>query len=166
MPSLLHISHMCSHLQNAARARLAITSVPHTKLTILLAAAMHRAGFFSALARGGPHPPSLEQMLSQPPEPVTTANVARLRLWLGLKYWQGRPVLATARPISTPKRWISADIHQLALLSRGFSAKLKGGIVPGLGLGECIFISTSRGLLEIREALERKVGGVLICRVS
>lgn len=31
--------------------------------------------------------------------------------------------------------------------------------------GECLFVSTDRGVLEARECVERKVGGMLLCRV-
>jgi small subunit ribosomal protein S8 len=33
-------------------------------------------------------------------------------------------------------------------------------------MGECLFLSTDRGVLEVREAMERKVGGLVLCRVS
>lgn len=166
MPSILNIAHMCSHLQNASKARLGITSIANTKYNLHLAVAMHRAGFLSAVYRAGPHPPTMEQMLTEAPEKVTTANVAKMRLWLGLKYWEGKPVLSNATLISRPSRIMTVTIHELGKLTRGFPAKLKAGIVPGLGLGETMFIATSVGILESREALAKKVGGVLICRAS
>lgn len=166
MPSVVNISNMCSHLQNASKARLGITSVKNCKYNLLLATAMHRSGFFSHVYRAGPRPPTFEQMASEEPEPVTNANVAKMRLWLGLKYWDGKPVLNKAVAISTPKRLITANIQELGRLTRGFPTKVKGGVVPGLNLGECLFLATSRGVLESREALDRKVGGLLMCRVS
>lgn len=105
-------------------------------------------------------------MVAQVPEPVTNATVAKMRIWLGLKYWDGRPVLSKASVISKPSRQLTVDVQELARLTRGFPTKLKGGNVSGLGVGECMFVSTSRGVLEVREALAKKVGGVLMCRVS
>ncbi|OAA37456.1 40S ribosomal protein S8 [Metarhizium rileyi] len=166
MPSILNIAHMCSHLQNASKARLGLTSVSNTKYNLHLALALHRSGFFSSVYRSGPQPPTTAQMISQPPEQVTSANVANMRIWLGLKYWDGKPVLSQATLISKPSRLMTVDIKQLGRLTRGFPAKLKGGVIPGLNLGECMFVATSRGVLEAREALARKVGGLLICRVS
>lgn len=166
MPSVLNIAHMCSHLQNASKARLGITSVKNCKFNLHLALALHRSGFFSAVYRAGPHPPTLEQMVSVEPPIVTHQNVATMRLWLGLKYWDGKPVLSKATAISTPKRPMTVTIQELARLTRGFPTKLKGGVVPGLNLGECMFVATSRGVLEAREALARKTGGLLMCRVS
>jgi ribosomal protein S8 len=166
MPSILNIANACSHLQNASRARLALTSLPSNKYNLHFALALHRSGFFSSVYRAGPNPPTPEQMASVPPEPVTSANVATRRLWLGLKYWDGQPVLKKANVISKPSRLMTVNIEQLAKLTRGFPAKLDGGVVQGLNLGECMFVSTSKGVLEAREALAKKVGGVLMCRVS
>ncbi|KAH8169142.1 ribosomal protein s8 domain-containing protein [Sarocladium implicatum] len=166
MPSILNIANTCSHLQNASRARLALTSIPSNKYNLHLALALHRSGFFSSVYRAGPHPPTPEQMVSQVPEAVTAANAATRRLWLGLKYWDGKPVLNKANVISKPSRLMTVNIEQLAKLTRGFPAKLDGGVVQGLNLGECMFVSTSKGVLEAREALAKKMGGVLMCRVS
>ncbi|KFA54971.1 hypothetical protein S40285_04333 [Stachybotrys chlorohalonatus IBT 40285] len=166
MPSILNIANMCSHLQNASKARLGLTSVKSTKYNLALALAMHRAGFFSAVYRAGPHPPTMEQMLTEEPEVVTTSNVATRRLWLGLKYWEGKPVLNKARAVSKPSRLMEADYVALGRISRGLNAKTPGGVVPGLSLGECLFVSTPKGVLEAREAVARKLGGLLVCRVS
>ncbi|KAM0245668.1 hypothetical protein ACHAQJ_010493 [Trichoderma viride] len=166
MPSILNIAHMCSHLQNASKARLGLTSIPNNKYNLHLALALHRSGFFSSVYRAGPQPPTAEQMVAQVPEPVTNATVAKMRIWLGLKYWEGRPVLNRAAIISKPSRLLTVDVEELGRLTRGFPTKVKGGMVPGLDVGECMFVSTSRGVLESREALARKVGGVLMCRVS
>jgi ribosomal protein S8 len=166
MPSILNIAHMCSHLQNASKARLGLTSIPNNKYNLHLALALHRSGFFSSVYRSGPQPPTAEQMVAQVPEPVTNATVAKMRIWLGLKYWEGRPVLNKAAIISKPSRLLTVDVEELGRLTRGFPTKVKGGMVQGLDVGECMFVSTSRGVLEVREALARKVGGVLMCRVS
>lgn len=166
MPSVQNLANMCSHLQNVSKARLAITSIPNNKFNLHLSLALHRAGLLSHVYRAGPEPPTLEQMVTQPPEKVTTLNVAKMRLWLGLKYWDGKPVLSNARMISKPSRLMTVNTEQLGKLTRGFPAKLKGGVVPGLNLGECMFVATSQGVVESREALSRKLGGLLLCRAS
>jgi len=166
MPSILNIAHMCSHLQNASKARLGLTSVKNTKYNLHLALALHRSGFFSVVYRGGPHPPTMEQMVSEAPEVVTNVNVSNRRIWLGMKYWDGKPVLSNANIISKPSRLVNANLAQLGRLARGFPTVLKAGVVPGLNLGECLFVATPQGVLEVREALSKKVGGLLMCRVS
>lgn len=162
---VINIVNMCSHLQNASRARLGLTSVPHTKYNLGLALALHRAGFLSFVTRGGTHPPDPATIATFEPEPLTTANVAKQRLWLGLKYHAGNggsPVLGSIQPISTPKRPITAKLNKLERIARGMDAHPH----RGLNLGECLILTTSRGTLEIREAIERKVGGLLLCRVG
>lgn len=158
-----NLINMCSHVQNASRARLGMTSIVNTKHNLNLAMAMHRAGFFSSVYRGGPSPPEPEQM-TQDPEPVTTANVATRRLWLGLKYWNNEPVLKEMSSVTKPRRPVNASIKDLARIVRGFTSS--DGLIKGLVLGECMFLSTDKGVLEAREALARKVGGMVLCRVK
>jgi len=71
-------------------------------------------------------------------------------------------VLKRLQAVSRPSRSVWADVEQLENVSRGFEA----GHLKGLNLGETMFLSTDRGVLEIREALSKKVGGVVLCRVS
>ena len=52
-------------------------------------------------------------------------------------------------------------VEGLALLGKGE----RSGYVRGLRVvGECLFVSTDRGVLEVRECLERGVGGMVLCR--
>jgi len=154
--------NVCSHLQNASRARLGLTSIPNTKYNLRLALALHRAGFVASVTRAGPTPPPQDALLTFESEPVTTANVASRRLWLGLKYWNNEPVMRNVRSVSKPSREIQLKLWELEKVARGFRA----GYVEGLNLGECLFVSTDRGVLEVREALEKKLGGLVLCRVS
>ncbi|KAI9840769.1 MAG: hypothetical protein M1830_007916, partial [Pleopsidium flavum] len=97
--SLVTLSHVCSHLQNASRARLGLTSVPSTNLILSLMLSLQTSGFLSAVVRGGPDPPPPSLLLNLPAnntsdiEPVTQSNISTRRLWLGLKYWNSEPVL-------------------------------------------------------------------------
>ncbi|KAI1184107.1 ribosomal protein S8 [Nemania serpens] len=159
---IANVVNMASHLRNASKARLGITSVPHTKYNLSVALAMHRAGFLSFVTRGSNRPPDPATITTYEPEPLTTANVANQRLWVGLKYSNDAPVLGEMRPISTSKRPINANLHHLERLARGFDAAQQ----KGLNIGECLFLSTDRGTLEVREAIERKVGGLLLCRAG
>ena len=229
---ILSIVHACSHLQNAARARLAITSIPNTKFNLSFALALHRAGFLSSIQRGGPLPPGVEaeatepdpfveQLLltdnaflqqqertpqistgdaSTPPIPTTATEAALLlhpelaaadaplthftvstrRLWLGLKYWNDAPVLSRLKPISKPSRGVMLTSPELARIVRGSHnippkdsqrrphSRRRGATqrIEGLTLGECLFLSTDRGVLEAREAVEKRVGGLVLARVS
>ncbi|KAI1393023.1 ribosomal protein S8 [Hypoxylon trugodes] len=162
---IANVINMCSHLQNASRARLGLTSVPHTKYNLSVALALHRAGFLSFVTRGGPYPPDPATISTFEPEPLTTANVAKQRLWVGLKYNAnngGEPVLRKITAITKPKRPVTAKLEKLERIARGVDAHPH----PGLNLGECLFLATDLGTLEIREAVERKTGGLMLCRVS
>lgn len=64
--------------------------------------------------------------------------------------------------ISKPTKRIWMDAEGLGKLVRGRDANYVRGLTKP---GECIFVTTDRGLLEARECVERKVGGMLLCRV-
>nr|POF02508.1 37s ribosomal protein subunit s8, mitochondrial [Quercus suber] len=93
---------------------------------------------------------------------VTMANRASRRLWLGLKYFDGEPVLRGAELVSKPKKRISLDRHELSRVVRGQQA---GQVKPLSRVGEILAVYTNLGLLEARECVERNVGGQVICRV-
>lgn len=94
---------------------------------------------------------------------VTQANIASRRLWIGLKYRRQRPVLEKMQVVSKPTRRVWMAVPQLEGLVRG----RQQGYVRGLrALGEGMYVSTDRGIMEIREAVERRTGGMLLCRVN
>jgi len=160
--SLVTLSHVCSHLQNASRARLGLTSVPSSNMILSLTVALQQSGFLSSVTRGGVEAPPLDSLSTYVPEPVTQANISSRRLWLGLKYWNNEPVLSKLSMVSKPTKRIWMDAEGLGRLVRGQNE----GIVKGLTRpGECLFVSTDRGILESRECAERRVGGMLLCKV-
>jgi ribosomal protein S8 len=81
-----------------------------------------------------------------------------------LKYWDNMPVLRNATMLSKPTKRIWLTSSDFAGLTRGFAAA-KGQVKPLTQVGECMAVSTDRGVMEVREAAERKVGGMVLCRV-
>lgn len=80
---------------------------------------------------------------------------------MGLKYWQNEPVLRECRNESKPKKRVMVGFRELERIVRGREAKwVKGLTRPG----ECLYVSTDRGIMEAREAVERRVGGLVLCR--
>ncbi|KAI1179065.1 ribosomal protein S8 [Nemania sp. FL0916] len=157
------IVNMTSHLQNACRAKLGLTSVPLRKYNMYFAVALQHAGLISFVTRGGMQPPDPATITTFEPPDLTSANVAKQRLWIGLKYMpDGTPVMREIKAISKSTRRVTMQLPDLSRLARGFDAQRQ----PGLKLGECIFVMTDRGCLEIREAVERKVGGLLLARAG
>jgi len=160
--SLVNLAQVCSHLQNASKARLGLTSVPSSNMILTLTLALQNAGFLSSVTRGGLTPPPISELSTYVPEPVTQKNISTRRLWLGLKYWNNEPVLSKMNMVSKPTKRLWMDVEGLGTLVRGRDA----GYVKGLRKpGECLFISTDRGIMEARECVERRVGGMLLCRV-
>ncbi|KAF2089162.1 40S ribosomal protein-like protein S8 [Saccharata proteae CBS 121410] len=192
--SLVNLANVCSHLQNASKARLGLTSVPLTKLHLHLALGMQKQGFISTVTPGGPLPPKTfalqeaayeddsaptdEQLAEQPwlaypdhskpsrddsPDLVDIpTNRAAQRLWLGLKYWDNMPVISEMKMVSKPTKRIWLNHHTLAVITRGREA----GYVKGLTRpGECLFLTTDRGVMESREAVGKKLGGMVLCRI-
>jgi ribosomal protein S8 len=160
--SLVNLANVCSHLQNASKARLGLTSVPSSNMILTLTLALQSSGFLSSVTRAGLTPPPVDSLSSFVPEPVTQENVATRRLWLGMKYWNNEPVLSKMSMISKPTRRVWMDVEGLGKIVRGRDADyIKGLTKPG----ECMFVSTDRGIMEARECVERKVGGMLLCRV-
>ncbi|KAL9115356.1 MAG: hypothetical protein Q9227_000677 [Pyrenula ochraceoflavens] len=167
--SLVNLSHVCSHLTNASKARLGLTSIPSSKLHLNIALNLLKAGFVSAVVRGGHTPPPPHKLLSHPSfndeeepiEPVTQDNIASRRLWLGMKYWNSEPVIDKMMMISKPTRRVTLDIEALADIIRGHNRNfVKGLRIPG----ECMFLSTDRGVMEARECVEKKIGGLALLK--
>ncbi|KAK4545414.1 hypothetical protein LTR36_002764 [Oleoguttula mirabilis] len=93
---------------------------------------------------------------------VTQANRASRRLWLGMKYWDGIPVLRKARMLSKPTKRIWLNSSELGKVVRGSNA----GEIKGMGqVGEVMAVSTDRGVMEARECVERRIGGMVLCRI-
>ncbi|RKF55113.1 37S ribosomal protein subunit S8, mitochondrial [Erysiphe neolycopersici] len=143
-------------------ARLGLTSVPSSNQILSVCLALQAAGFLKSVTRGGLTPPPIDDLSSYVPEPVTQENISTRRLWLGLKYWNNEPVLRRMNMISRPTKRISMGVDGLRQIARGN----RFGHVSGLTkTGECLFVTTDKGVLEVRECLERSVGGMLLCRV-
>lgn len=168
--SLVNLAHVCSHMQNASKARLGFTSVPSSNLIHRLMLSLQGSGFLSYVVRAGREPPTMLSPSSLEPdagpsaelEPVTQTNVASRRLWLGLKYWNNEPVLSRMSLLSRPTRRVWMDVDGLSQLARGNDANYVRGLRQP---GECIYLTTERGVMELRECIERKTGGMLLCRV-
>ncbi|EOA81602.1 hypothetical protein ACJQWK_10757 [Exserohilum turcicum] len=199
--SLVNLAHFCSHMQNASKARLGLTSIPVSKMHTNIALGLQREGFLSSVTLGGPTPPKpfllqaqqdpeqleiMAQKLKDEPwlaYPMANSpgnkgkaplgeehdhqvhvpeNPARRRLWLGLKYWQNEPVLKNMKLVSKPTRRIWLTSEDLGKITRTReSSYVKGLTHPG----ECMFITTDRGILEARECVERRLGGMALFRV-
>jgi len=131
-------------------------------MILTLTLALQSSGFLSSVTRGGLTPPPMDDLSSYVPEEVTQRNISTRRLWLGLKYWNNEPVLSKMTMISKPTKRVWMDVDGLSNIIRGRDANyIKGLTKPG----ECMFVTTSSGIMEARECVEKRVGGMLLCRV-
>lgn len=154
--SLVNLGHFCSHMQNASRAGLSITAIMSSKLHLGIALALQDHGFISSVTRGDTAGPDAEET------PTTQENIATRRLWISLKYHDNEPVLSQMKLVSKPKKRIHMGIQGLQQLVAG----KQHGFVQPLEAGEVMLLSTDRGvIMEARQAVERRIGGQLLCRV-
>lgn len=85
------------------------------------------------------------------------------RLWVGLKYHLNSPVLRSINMVSKPTRRYWLNCTDLDAVSKGQQV----GHVKGMkGVGESLYLTSDRGVMEIREAVRRRVGGMVLCRVN
>lgn len=97
------------------------------------------------------------------PSRVTRSNLSTRRIWVSLKYYNHNPVLLKMAMISKPTRRFWMPVRDMEELVKGE----RRGYVRGLrGVGEAMFATTDRGVMEVRECVERRVGGMLLCRVN
>ena len=72
-------------------------------------------------------------------------------------------MLAKLQMVSKPTRRVWLGVEELGRLARGD----RSGYIKGLRqVGECMFVSTDRGVFELRECVDRKLGGMLLCRAE
>ncbi|KAJ4286326.1 Restriction of telomere capping protein 5 [Kalmusia sp. IMI 367209] len=180
--SLVNLAHVCSHLQNASKARLGLTSIPVSKMHVNLMLGLQREGFISSVTLGGATPPEpfllqttidpeeqedmAEKLAKEPWSAYPTKggkllgpdisykvkvpqNPARRRLWLGLKYWNNEPVLKHMNLVSKPTRRIWLTSEDLGRITRTREAAYVKGLTHP---GECMFLTTDRGILEARDS--------------
>jgi small subunit ribosomal protein S8 len=172
-----------------------------TKTNLSACLALQRQGLLSTVTVAGIHPPSyisanesdrkaLANNLQRSPwdaypdpsqretpdrdDPDLPENPADRRIWVGLKYWQGLPVLSKAKLISSPTRRVTLEFDRLHEIVIGKRKKRRWGdkvhslqVKPLSSPGECLFLKTSDGtVLESREALEKHRGGLALFRAS
>lgn len=146
---------LCSHVQNAFRARHQRVSVPHTVQNLGILSILLRSGFLLSVSRGTVDEPS--------PIAFVDAPEAKRRIWADLKYREDRPVLNNMELISKPSKPIFMTPSEIRAICSGRRAQT----VKPLGLGEVAVVKTKskeHEWLEAREAVQLGLGGEVICR--
>ncbi|KAI8807658.1 ribosomal protein S8 [Cladochytrium replicatum] len=152
------VHNLCSQIQNAFRTNMRRIAVPDTRTNRAVTQILYREGFISAVATGdlaGPY-----NARSTPPPPLTPDLLPMRRLWVDLKYREGVPVLKKMTPVSKPSRRVNATVPELKAVVAGRSA---GALVKPQVLGQTTILDTEYGILELKEALVKNVGGEVLC---
>ncbi|KAJ2726712.1 hypothetical protein GGI07_000437 [Coemansia sp. Benny D115] len=153
---MVRVHDLCARVQNGFRARLGRIAIPETKLNLSVSRVLYNQGFVSSVTRGTHLGPDAQYT------PTTNLNIAERRLWLSLKYYKDEPVLRAMRCVSKPSRHISCNANQLRILASGQSWSIVKGVIPG----EIMVVSTTRGIMEIQEAVKLGLGGTLLARAN
>ncbi|KAM5530643.1 hypothetical protein V8D89_011565 [Ganoderma adspersum] len=147
--------NLCSHVQNAFRARHQLIAVHHTTQNLAILSILLRAGFLSNVTRGTVEAPS--------PEAFHEVPESQKRIWANLKYRDDRPVLSDMELISMPSKRIIMDLSEIRRLCTGRRVQN----VKPLRMGEIAIVKTKdreNEWLEAREALQLRLPGEVICR--
>ncbi|KAH9855665.1 ribosomal protein S8 [Lenzites betulinus] len=147
--------NLCSHIQNAFRARHQHIAVNHSTQNLAILSILLRAGFLSNVTRGTIEAPS--------PDEFHAVNDSQKRIWADLKYRDDRPVLAHMELISRPSKPIFMDLGEIRRLCTGRRVQN----VKPLRMGEIAIVKTKdreNEWLEAREALQLRLPGEVICR--
>lgn len=94
------------------------------------------------------------------PVPITPENIAKRKIWVDLKYRNGEPVLKTFKPVSLPSRKIYASVDDLKAIA---GARNAGRLLKAQVLGQVTILETQYGILELKEAINKNVGGKVLC---
>ncbi|KAI8369549.1 30S ribosomal protein S8 [Radiomyces spectabilis] len=147
---------LCARIQNGFRARLATIAIPETKMNLAIANILYKEGFLSSVTRGNHLGPDDSYT------PTTSENVATRRLWLNLKYKDNHPALNSLAVVSKPSKKVTFTVSEMKNIASGRRSKFIKPLQPG----EIAIVNTNRGVLELQEALQKNVGGEVLCRAS
>ncbi|KAF7731547.1 hypothetical protein EC973_009311 [Apophysomyces ossiformis] len=150
------VHDLCARIQNGFRARLQTIAIPETKMNLAISQVLYREGFLSSVSRGNHVGPDTTYT------PTTPDNVATRRLWLNLKYKENQPVLSKLSIVSKPSKKVTFTVNEMKNMANGRRAKFIKPLQPG----EIAIMNTNCGVLELQEAIQKNVGGEILCRAS
>lgn len=124
------IADMLTRIRNGQAARKKLVEMPSSKVKIAIAKVLKEEGYIG------------EYRVSEDAKPTLTIE---------LKYYLGKPVIATIKRVSSPGLRIYKPTEQLPK------------VLGGLGIA---IVSTSRGVMTDKSARATNQGGEVLCVVS
>ena len=75
-----------------------------------------------------------------------------------MKYFKGQGVLNVIKPVSLPSRKVYCSLQEMYAVSAARNTTL----LKGNKLGQITLIETEYGILEMKDAINKKVGGKVL----
>ncbi|KAJ3011443.1 hypothetical protein HKX48_006838 [Thoreauomyces humboldtii] len=184
------VHNLCSAVQNSFRWHLRRIAVPQSTTNRAICRILYEEGFISSISTGdekGPYPATASttrnpSVVSTTPTTTTSAsssssspipsptqpplvprpvpNPASQKIWLNLKYKDGQPVLRRMSVVSKPSRRVYASLDELKAVA---AARRAGPLLKGQEVGQVTILDTPYGIIELKEALAKEVGGEVLC---
>ncbi|KAJ3043760.1 hypothetical protein HDV00_004166 [Rhizophlyctis rosea] len=156
---------LTGQLLNSFRSRLRRINVPHTTQNLAISQILYNEGFLTAVMLGDKEGPFAANS-----SPTATTNSDAIpsvlekpkhrRIWLDLKYREGEPVLRDIRCVSKGSRRVFASVDELKAVAA--AKNIQSGLVKPTELGMVTIINTPFGILELKDALKKDVGGEVL----
>ncbi len=150
------IHGLAAQISNAYKQRSLQTPLPFSKTNRSVCQALYEAGFIQGWAIGdylGPWSSAV---------PLTPENAHSRKLWVTLKYRQGEPALSEMKAVSKPSRRVFASVGELQALA---AAKKTHPLLRRSVLGQLTLIDSVYGILELRDAVSKRIGGEVLATV-
>ncbi len=150
------VHNLAAQLTTASRQRSAVTSLPFSNTNRAICQTLYDGGFIQSWALGDHRGPWSAAV------PLTPENVHSRRLWVTLKYRQGEPSLVEMIPISKPSRRVFASVTELQALA---AARKTHPLLKRSVLGQLTLIDSVYGIIELRDAVAKRIGGEVLATV-
>ncbi|RLV95984.1 37S ribosomal protein S8 mitochondrial [Spathaspora sp. JA1] len=154
--SLVHLANLCAHIKNCNNVRVAITSIPYSRMHLQAVLGLYKQGFISGIKKGSIDGPDEE------PTDVTPDNISSRRLWIDFKYRNNQSVIRDISLISKPSKPVHLSTEDVKALASGLQVRKITPLQPA----EAIFIGSRHDIYEIHEAAQRNLEGLALFRVK
>jgi small subunit ribosomal protein S8 len=147
------LANVCSTLTNSSKRGQRLVSIPFSNASRSIADILYQQGLISSWQMGDQEGPFLA------PVKITPENDHLRKIWIHLKYRQGEPALKQMSLVSKPSRRIYASVEEIQALA---SAKRVSSLIKRQVLGQITILETKKGILELQDAVQAKLGGEVL----
>ena len=149
------VHRIASQITNAVKSFKKTTAIPFSHRNKAILDILYKEGFISSFQMGDDQGPFLT------PIPITPDNINDRRLWVHLKYKHGESALNEMKIVSKPSRRVFASLEECKALA---CAKRVNSLIKKQLLGQVTIVQTEQfGILKLQEALQKQVGGEVLC---